>query len=56
MRLTKIILESNGINDDLYLSDKFWNEYVDISDHNTFLESLVDKDLGGKKKALRESD
>ena len=53
-RLTRILLEQNGINDEFFLSREFWEECVDISEHNSFLESVIMKDIGVdvKKKAL----
>ena len=56
VRLMKIILERNGIKDELFHTDEFWYECVDIHVLNSFLESVVAKDLGGqvKKKALKD--
>ena len=51
-QLIKKLLEKNGITDELYLSREFWEDYVDSTDLNTFLESVVYKDMQVKKKAL----
>jgi hypothetical protein len=48
--LIKKLLEKNGISDEKFLTREFWEEDVDVSDLNNFLETVIYKDFGGSKK------
>jgi len=50
IRLIKIVLEENGIEDEYYHSREFWEKKVDASVANNFLEDLVYKDIKTDKK------
>ncbi len=52
MEIIKEILESNGIEDEKFLSEKFWYKNVDADDLNKFLEDVGNKDYEDKKKVV----